>query len=53
MIDAGLSADGAVYHGKQGGGDIDIIDTAHEYGSGKAAQIAHNAAAEIDDEIVS
>ena len=49
-VDAGFSADGGVYLGEEGGGDLDVADAAHVDGGEEAGDVADDASAEGDEE---
>jgi hypothetical protein len=49
-VDACFSAYGCVYHGKQGGRDVDVCNAAFESGSRKAAEVGDHSAAQVYQE---
>ncbi len=51
-VDAGFAADGGVDLGEEGGGDLDVTDSAHVDGGEEAGDVADDAATEGDEECV-
>ena len=49
-VDAGLAADGGVYLREQGGGELDVTDTAHVNGGEEAGDVADDSATEGEEE---
>jgi hypothetical protein len=49
-VDAGFSANGAIDHGEEGGGDLDVADAAEVDGSDEAGEVADDATAKGEDE---
>ncbi len=52
MVDRRLAADRRIDLGQDGCRDLDEVDTAHIDGAGKARQVADDAAAERDDDVL-